>query len=140
MTRAAPTVPAFPDRGWFEALDGVLRADAELAVIGRRCTLDLALVVDEETFLLRLQGGGISAIIPGPDIGESWQVTLRGAREDWRTFLRPIPPPFYQDLLAMNSRVPSFSIEGDRRVFVRHLRALSRIFELARRVGGDDAS
>lgn len=140
MTRAAPTVPAFPDRGWFEKLDGLLRADAELAVIGRRCTLDLALVVDEETILLRLQGGGISAIVSEPDIGESWHVTLRGACEDWRTFLRPTPPPFYQDLLAMNSRVPSFSIEGDRRAFVRHLRALSRIFELARRVDGDDAS
>lgn len=138
MTRATPAIPTFPDRGWFEKLDGVLRADAELAVIGRRGTLDLALVVDEETVLLRLKGGGISAIVPEPDIGESWHVTLRGAREDWLAFLRPAPPPFYQDLLAMNSRVPSFSIEGDRRAFVRHLRVLSRIFELARRV--DDAS
>ena len=140
MTRVAPAVPTFPDRGWFEKLDGILRADAELAVIGRRCTLDLALVVDEETVLLRLQRGGISAIVPEPDIGESWHVTLRGTREDWRAFLRTIPPPFYQDLLAMNSRVPSFSIEGDRRAFVRHLRALSRIFELARLMDGDDAS
>ncbi len=140
MTRAAPSVPAFPHQGWFEGLNSILRADAELAVIGRRCTLDLALVADEETVLLRLQEGTISAVVPGPDIGESWQVTLRGSHEDWRTFLRPIPPPFYQDLLAMNSRVPSFSIEGDRRAFVRHLRALSRIFELARGVGGDDAS
>ena len=140
MTRAAPAVPTFPDRGWFEKLDGSLREDAELAVIGRRCTLDLALVVDEGTVLLRLQRGGISDIVPEPDIGESWHVTLRGAREDWRTFLRPIPPPFYQDLLAMNSRVPSFSIEGDRRAFVRHLRALSRIFELARQVDGENAS
>jgi hypothetical protein len=140
VTRAAPAIPTFPDRGWFEKLDGLLRADAELGVIGRRCTLDLALVVDEETVLLRLQGGGISAIVSEPDIGESWHVTLRGAREDWRTFLRPTPPPFYQDLLAMNSRIPSFSIEGDRRAFVRHLRALSRVFELARRVDGEDAS
>jgi hypothetical protein len=140
VTRAAPAIPTFPDRGWFEKLDGVLRADTELAVIGRWCTLDLALVVDEETVLLRLQGGGISAVVSEPDIGESWHVTLRGTREDWRTFLRPIPPPFYQDLLAMNSRVPSFSIEGNRRAFVRHLRALSRIFDLARRVDGENAS
>lgn len=130
MTLAAP----FPEHGWFEALRDILTRDAELAVVGRRCTLDLALVVGEETVLLRIEDGGISAIIPEPDIGDSWSVTLRGAREDWHAFLRPIPPPFYQDLLAMNSRVSSFSIEGDRRAFVRHLRSLSRIFELARRV------
>ena len=54
MTRAAPAVPTFPDRGWFEKLDGILREDAELAVIGRRCILDLAVVVGEGTGLLRL--------------------------------------------------------------------------------------
>lgn len=140
MTRTASPIAPFPGRGWFETLRDTLAEDAELRVIGRRCTLDLALVVGEETVLLRIEGGRISAIIPEPDIGESWRVTLRGAREDWLAFLRPIPPPFYQDLLAMNSRVPSFSIEGDRRAFVRHLRALSRIFELARRVDGDHAS
>lgn len=140
MTPTASPVPPFPAHGWFEAFRDTLTGDAELSVTGRRCTLDLALVVGEETVLLRIEGGGISAIIPEPDIGESWGVMLRGTREDWLNFLRPIPPPFYQDLLAMNSRVSSFSIEGDRRAFVRHLRALSRIFELARRVGGDYAS
>jgi hypothetical protein len=39
----------------------------------------------------------------------------------------------------MNGRVPSFSIEGDRRTFVRHLRALTRIFGLAQRMGSGRA-
>ena len=77
--------------------------------------------------------------MPAPDLGASWDVTLRGTLEDWRTFLRPVPPPFYTDVLAMNSRVPSFGIEGNRGVFVRHLRALGRIFDLARRLGGGGA-
>ena len=46
-----------------------------------------------------------------------------------------MPPPFYSDLLAMNSRVPSFAIEGHRKTFVRHLRALGRLFEIARLMG-----
>ena len=135
MTAKGVIHPAFPGRGWFEALDEAMAADAEMAVIGRWCTLDLAFVVGEETVLLRLEGGRIVAIVPEPDVGASWNVTLRGTLEDWQTFLQPIPPPFYSDLLAMNSRVPSFTIEGDRRTFVRHLRALGRVFGLAREIG-----
>ena len=125
----------FPDAGWFEALRDAAAADAEMAVIGRWCTLDLALAIDGDTVLLRLQEGRISDVIFDPDIGASWSMTLRGTREGWRTFLQPVPPPFYSDLLAMNSRVPSFTIEGDRKTFVRHLRALGRLFEIARRMG-----
>ena len=131
--------PVFPEKDWFEALGETVAVDAEMKVIGRWCTLDLALVIGEETVLLRLEGGGISEILPGPDVGTSWSVTLRGTLTDWLTLLQPIPPPFYTNLLAMNSRVPSFSIEGDRRTFVRHLRALTRIFVLAQRMGSGRA-
>jgi hypothetical protein len=125
----------FPERSWFETLGEAVAADAEMAVIGRWCTLDLALIADEETVLLRLQEGRISEVVPNPGISYSWSVTLRGKGEDWLTFLQPEPPPFYNDLLAMNGRVPSFSIEGDRAAFVRHLRPLSRLFRLAQLVG-----
>ena len=37
-----------------------------MAVIGRWCTLDLALVADEETVLLRLREGRISEVVPNP--------------------------------------------------------------------------
>ena len=99
-------------------------------------SFDLALVADEETILLRLREGRISQVVPNPGISYSWSVTLRGTRKDWLTFLQPEPPPFYNDLLAMNGRIPSFSIEGDRAAFVRHLRTLSRLFHLAQLMGG----
>jgi hypothetical protein len=131
--------PLFPRKEWFEALRGAVAADAEMGVIGRWCDLDLALAADEELVLLLIRAGKIAEIVPDPDLGASWDVTLRGRLEDWRTFLQPVPPPFYTDVLAMNSRVPSFSIEGNRGVFVRHLRALGRMFDLARRLGGGSA-
>jgi len=134
------TVPAFPEPGWFEALREAVADDAEMAVIGRWCTLDLALVISGEIVLLHLEGGRISGIVPEPDIGASWHVTLRGTREDWLTFLQPVPPPFYSDLLAMNSRVPSFSIEGDRRAFVRHLHALGKVFRIAQQMSSHAGS
>ena len=134
------TMAAFPEPDWFEALREVVADDAEMAVIGRWCTLDLAIVAGEKTVLLRLEGGRISGVVPEPDIGVSWHVTLRGTREDWLTFLQPVPPPFYSDLLAMNSRVPSFSIEGDRGAFVRHLRALGRVFRIAQQMSSHAGS
>lgn len=137
MTSQTVSVPAFPAPEWFEVLR-VVAADAELAVIGRWCTLDVALVVDQELVVLRLRRGRIEEVLPAPDIGVSWDVTLRGASGDWETFLQPTLPPLYTDLLAMNGRIPSFSIEGDRRKFVRHLRALGRLFAIAQTVGARD--
>ncbi len=131
--------PPFPERGWFELLQEAVAADAEMEVIGRWCDLNLALAIDDELVLLRIRAGKIVDVVFAPDIGASWGVTLRGKLEEWRTFLQPVPPPFYTDVLAMNSRVPSFGIEGDRGVFVRHLRALGRIFALARRIGAGHA-
>lgn len=135
MTARAVPGATFPQEGWFEALRVAAAGDAELAVTGRRCSLDLALVSGGETILLRLRDGRISAVVPNPDMGHSWSVTLRGTKEDWLTFLQPEPPRFYNDLLAMSGRVPSFSIEGDRGTFVRHLRPLSRLFHVAQVVG-----
>ncbi len=139
MSSVVDTPVVFPEAGWFEALREAVATDAELAVIGRWCTLDLAVVIDEQTVLLRLRGGKITGIVSDPDIGASWSVTLRGKLEDWLTFLQPMPPRFYTDLLAMNSRVPSFTVEGDRKVFVRHLHALGRIFRIAQQMGSGRA-
>jgi hypothetical protein len=140
MDRVTDLQPPFPERGWFESLQEAVAADAEMGVIGRWCDLDLALAIDDELLvLLRIRAGKVVDIVFAPDLGASWGVTLRGRLEDWRTFLQPTPPPFYSDVLAMNSRVPSFGIEGDRGVFVRHLRALGRIFTLAQRLGAGRA-
>jgi hypothetical protein len=139
ISSAANIQSVFPEEGWFEALREAVATDAELAVIGRWCTLDLAVIIDEQTVLLRLREGKIAEIVPDPDIGVSWSITLRGTLKDWMTFLQPVPPRFYSDLLAMNSRIPSFTIEGDRKMFVRHLHALSRIFRVAQQMGGGHA-
>jgi hypothetical protein len=139
MDRVTALQPPFPERGWFESLQEAVAADAEMEVIGRWCDLDLALAIDDELVLVLIRAGKIVDVVFSPDLGASWGVTLRGTLEDWRTFLQPMPPPFYSDVLAMNSRVPSFAIEGDRGVFVRHLRALGGIFALAQRIGSGHA-
>ena len=135
MAQERLAAPAFPAPEWFETLQYAAAVDQELALIGRWCTLDIALVVGEQIVLLRIRDGSVVEVNSNPDIGASWDVTFRGTETDWQTFLQPIPPPFYTHRPAMNSRVQSFSIEGNRRKFVRHLRAISRIFRIAQRIG-----
>lgn len=139
MSGVADLRGVFPEKVWFEALRAAVAHDVEMAVIGRWCDLDLALAIDGDLVLLHIRSGKIAETVLDPDLGASWTVTLRGRLEDWRTFLQPTPPPFYSDLLAMNSRVPSFSIEGDRRTFVRHLNPIGRVFTLAQRIGDERA-
>lgn len=133
-----PTV-TFPSREWFDSLGRALGEDRELGVTGRGLSLDLGLRCGQTLYLLRLREGRLAAAepVPGESGGSSQaapEFTICAPPEAWREFLKPEPPPFYNNPLAMASRVPGASLEGDITVFVRHLRALNRVFELARGV------
>lgn len=125
----------FPDHDWFEAWRTAVAKDRELAVIGQWSTLNFALRVGENVFMVRLREGKIEEVTREPDMNDSWSFTLTGAPEDWENFLQETPPPFYHDLLAMNVRVPTFSIEGDRHVFVQHIRIMKHLFRIAQSLG-----
>ena len=125
----------FPDHGWFDTWQAAVAEDRELAVIGQWTTLNFAVRVGEDIFMVRLRKGGVEEVIAEPDMNDSWSFTLAGAPEDWRSFLQEKPPPFYHDLLAMNVRIPTFSIEGDRHDFVQHIRTIKRLFRIAQSLG-----
>lgn len=123
----------FPSLSWFEALQDNVAEDRELAVSGRWSTLNFALQVGEDVFLVRLREGRIEEIIQESGGRESWSFAFVGSPEDWRRFLQE--SPFYHDLLAMDVRVPTFSIEGDQHVFIQHIRTVKRIFRIAQSLG-----
>ncbi len=125
----------FPDHDWFKAWRTAVAKDRELAVIGQWSTLNFALRVGENVFMVRLREGKLEKVTSEPDMNDSWSFTLTGAPEDWENFLQETPPPFYHDLLAMNVRVPTFSIEGDRHEFVQHIRTIKRLFRIAQALG-----
>lgn len=125
----------FPDHDWFEAWQAAVAEDQELAVMGRWSTLNFALRVGTDVFLVRLREGKIEEVTTESDMNDSWSFTLAGAPEDWSSFLQKNPPPFYHDLLALNVRVPTFSIEGDRHAFVQHIRTIKHLFRIAQSLG-----
>ncbi|MGB3682631.1 MAG: hypothetical protein WA990_09110 [Rubrobacteraceae bacterium] len=129
----------FPAPEWFEAWKAAAASDRELEVFGKWSTLGFALRSGEEVFRIRLRKGRIEEVLTEPDTNDSWSFTLAGAPEDWEAFLQETPPPFYHDLLAMNVRVTSFSIEGDWHTFMQHIRTIKRIFRIAQTLGGRGA-
>lgn len=125
----------FPSAEWFALLSEAMRHDPELGVTGHGLSLDLGLRSGDEARLLRLRGGRLEAAQPmRGEPEDAPDVVFAAPLEAWREFLRPEPSPFYHHPLAMASRVPGASLEGDLTLFVRHLRALNRVFELARSV------
>lgn len=124
---------AFLSDEWFGSLAKAMRDDRELGVIGHGLSLDFGLRRGEETYLLRLRGGRLVAAEPvRNDSDVAPEFVISAPPEAWRKFFWLEPPPFYNHPLAMASRVPDASLEGDLTIFVRHLRALNRVFELAR--------
>lgn len=126
---------AFPNLGWFEAWSAAVADDCELEVFAGWSTLDFGLQAGEKLFLIRLQEGRIEEVVQEPGADGSRSFTLAGSPEDWKSFLQKDPPPFYHDLLAMNIRVPTFSIEGDWHTFLQHIRTIKRIFRIAQSLG-----
>lgn len=137
---AGSTETSFPGAGFFERLGVIAREDAEMRAIGRFFEIEFAVVCGERTTLIEIGPGLELRAVADLGIGSAWSFTLRGNPEDWERFLRPVPPAHYSDVLGMNRHSDTFSLEGDRRVFVRHLRCLHRLFELARMVGRDEDS
>jgi hypothetical protein len=104
--------------------------DPELSVIGRYLTLRLGIVCRPTIYCIELQAG---TIVEARPIGsaEDLDVVLSGSETDWARFMVEEPRSGYNDIIGMDRVLDSFSIEGDRTLFIRHLRGLSRLLRIA---------
>ncbi|WP_043266590.1 hypothetical protein [Streptomyces sp. CT34] len=125
----------FLDPRWRRRWRQALRESTELAHIGRWCHLGLVLGSPAGTRALRLERARIveDAELPGPDWPE--RLELYGSQRAWAAFLAPVPPPFHNDLPALDRRQEDFEVRSGREVMVRHLRSPQLVFECARQVG-----
>src|SRR5215510_9870690 len=101
------------DRAWMETWRRLVNADEGLRVIGRYFTADLLFAFGDAT------PGGLA---------------LRGAREVWEQFVRPVPPPRYNGIFPLVFG-KLLLMEGDEIVFWQNLRALTVMTHLMRTAG-----
>lgn len=104
-----------------EQLADRVNADARLVNRGRYLTTTFLLEVGDDGYLIQVAEGRIANVKPGPFVSPSWSFALRAPREAWEKFWQPVPPPGYNDLIAL-SKYRRLRIEGDVRIFMTHLR------------------
>ncbi len=114
------------------AITSAANSDGEFKLAARLWNADLRLEVGADAYLLRMRDGRISEFSKN-DVRQ-FDIKIAAPESDWRELLKPMPKPFYQDLMAAMTR-QGFRIEGDLLGFNPYYRATCRLFELMRKPG-----
>jgi hypothetical protein len=129
-----------------DAVAQAANADGEFKLAARFWNADLRLAADDEAYLMRIRDGRIAAFTPrggGEAAKVATDVQITGTCGGWRELLRPVPKPFFQDLMSAVSR-ENFQLEGDLIAFYPYYRATCRLLEIMRAVsprqGADHAA
>ncbi len=112
-------------------LSELANADTWLVHRGRFLDVAFLLEVGAAQYLVRIHQGRIAAIETGPLVMPRWTFALRAPAEAWATFWKPIPPPGYNDLIAM-VKMRALRIEGDQHPFMANLRYFKDLLALLR--------
>ena len=116
------------------AIAAAANADGEFQLAARLWNTDLRFDVGDDSYILRMRDGRIAEFAP-LDSSNAASVKsdarISAPLGDWQELLRPVPKPFFQDLMAAITR-QDFKLEGDLLGFHPYYRATCRLFELMR--------
>lgn len=108
-------------------------ADYEFCYAARQWNTAVRLCMGDQDYLVKVSGGRIvdfSSLKPGEQA--KCDLRISAPLDDWREFLKPVPKPFYLDLISASVR-HGFQFEGDLiGCLYPYYRAISRLFEIMR--------
>ena len=105
-------------------------SDGEFKLAARLWNADVRIEVGADAYVMRMRDGRISDFSKSD--AANCDVKIFAPESDWRELLKPVPKPFYQDLMAAMTR-HGFRVEGDLLGFNPYYRAMCRLFELMRK-------
>lgn len=129
----------FPSMAWMTAFQEKVNKDAELSVIGDWFDTAFAVTAGDKSFVLQIDHGRISRIVEDPGFDVPSAFSMRAPTSVWQKFLARDPEPLFHDFFAMLMRVPEFRLEGNTLVAMQNARALHRMMNVMREMGGTDA-
>ena len=103
-----------------DKIAGLVNNDARLVHRGRFVDTTFMIVVDDDDTLLRVQGGRVTKVTPGPFITPDYSFCLRASRNVWEKFWQPLPPLGYTDIFALVKQ-KLMRVEGDLHPFMANL-------------------
>jgi hypothetical protein len=118
---------------WMERFKMVINTDPELSWVGRFMNLRFIWRIEEVQYLFVVKNGKVESV-SSPTWNDSWDFELSGPVSAWEKFVQPVPPPMYNDVLGMVSKLPDCDLTGNRLVAMQNIRALTTMMNLARRV------
>ncbi|MFM1655216.1 hypothetical protein ACI7RC_24445 [Brevibacillus sp. B_LB10_24] len=122
---------------WMKLFQTAANHDLELSWIAKHVHCRFLWKIGGRSFLFQILGGKITSIAV-PTWNDSWDFSIEGPEEAWNKFIQPVPPPVYQDLLGIVTRIPDCRLEGNRLMAMQYMRTLTRLFTVAREVQGGD--
>jgi hypothetical protein len=109
--------------GVFRMIDSIpkhVNADANLVRRGRFVDTTFMIAIDEAYTLIRVEGGRITKVTPGPFITPDFSFALRASRNVWEKFWQPLPPLGFTDVFALVKQ-KLMRVEGDIHPFMANL-------------------
>jgi hypothetical protein len=97
-----------------------VNADAKLVRRGRFVDTTFMIAIDDADTLIRVEGGRITKVTPGPFITPDYSFALRASRSVWEKFWQPLPPLGFTDVFALVKQ-KLMRVEGDIHPFMANL-------------------
>lgn len=123
------------DSHWVERWQNLVNQDSVMKVIGRHFTANVLMEFGQHAYVLSFVDGAIARVAHNIGPETTFALALRGPLETWGKFIQPIPPPMYNDLIAMTHPLHGrLRAEGDLKVMWQNLRALTWALDIMRSV------
>ena len=97
-----------------------VNGDANLVRRGKHVNTTFLIAIDNADHLVRVAGGRIVAITPGPFITPNYSFALRASRDAWEKLWSAKPLPGFTDIFALVKK-KLLRIEGDLHPFMSNL-------------------
>jgi hypothetical protein len=117
-----------------DLIAGAANSDGEFQVAARLWNGSVRLEMGDDALLLQMREGRIESFTPIEKsrlATTAADVRISAPDADWIELLKPVPKPFFQDLMAAMSR-QNFQLEGDLVAFYPYYRATCRLIEIMR--------
>ena len=100
---------------------------------GRFVSTEIQIVVGEDEYRLRIEGGRIAGVERGPFLMRPLSISIRASAEAWGKFWQLYPPPGYHDIFAM-AKSGEAEVTGDWRLLMQNLRYFKDLLEAPRQL------
>jgi|SRR5699024_3061251 len=118
---------------WFDKYKLIINYDQELSWVAKHMTCSFLWQIENEQILFDVNKGKIVSI-RYPNWNDSWHFSIEGPKNVWEVFIQKYPPPLYNSLLGLLTKHPDCALKGSRMIAMQNIRAIIRIFSLARYV------